>query len=132
MRLSLFDNYYQIIHSLQFLMNKFWKILDLHQNSTSKVFWNCPSIACMKNHGVCTKPDTCWDISKNVTPFCHFWSFFGHENHILRWKMQRLCNLVVIIDWTQYHWKVLIFSQVMDQNGPRKTIILYMGIRFWP
>ena len=60
-----------------------------------------------------------WDI----VIFVVFWRFFDHENHILRyilsWKLLRMCNLMVLIEYTQSYWIILIFGQVMGRNDPQ-------------
>ena len=50
---------------------------------------------------------------------------------ILNWILQRVCNLIEFIASTWYHWKILIFGQVIGQNSPQNIKYSVYGHTFF-
>ena len=111
----------------------FWKIVDRNQIVTSNSFWHSPF------YSLCVKS---WRMLKNMlsnlqklTPIfknAHFeiWPFllfFGHKNHVSSWKLQAICNLVILVQQTWFNK----LGQVMDQDGPQNTNHYICGHTFY-
>ena len=111
------------ISKIPILIAKFSSTLIL------KISWKM--IEKCKNLSVLSERVLRKDANRDMATFVHFQRFFGHKlstfEHILSYKLQRTCNLMVQVKWCWFHSKIFKFNKVMAKNW---CTCPYLGKRF--
>ena len=65
----------------------------------------------------------------DIVHFQKFLTIQSTFSEISNWNLQRMCNLMILTEWTWFHWKILILDHVI---GQRWRACSYLCIRFFP